>query len=221
MHAVIDVKTAALLALLFAACAVTLAQDAGRRARQAPSVTFDRLLHAEAEPQNWLTYSGTLSGIRHSPLTQITRTNLGSLEMAWLWQHQSQDVTAGLARIPTAFQSTPFVVDGILYTVSPPNDVVAMDAATGRVIWTHPYAPRRRTPSYVTQRGLAILGDTLFMGTRDARLRAMNATTGDLAWDATVADPADPGCGQEMCYSITLAPLVVKNKVIVELDDWP
>jgi alcohol dehydrogenase (cytochrome c) len=135
--------------------------------------------------------------------------------MAWLWQHQSQDVTTGLARLPTAFSATPLVVDGILYTVSPPNDVVAMDAATGRVVWTHPYAPKRRVPSYVTNRGLAILGDTLFMGTRDARLRAINATNGDLVWDAPVADPADPTCGQEMCYSITLAPIVVKNKVIV------
>ena len=152
------------LVMLFAPCALTFAQDAPPSARRTPPVTFNRILHAEQEPQNWLTYSGTLSGTRYSPLTQITRSNLNSLELAWIWQ--APEMAGG-------FEATPLVVDGILYMVRV-NDAVALDAATGRVIWTHSYAPKITNLVYRQNRGLAILGDTLFMGTLDAHLLAIN-----------------------------------------------
>lgn len=171
------------------------------------AVSFDRILHADQEPQNWLTYSGALSGQRYSPLTQLTPANVGNLQLEWVWQAQS--------RVPK-FEATPLVADGVLYTVQAPNDVVALDGATGRVVWTYRYTPKNfRVCCGQVNRGLAILGDTLFMGTLDAHLLAINASTGKLVWDTTVANSADPSCKGNVCYSITHAPLVVKDKVIV------
>src|SRR2546429_8439114 len=81
-------------------------------------VTFERILRAGQEPQNWLTYSGTVLSQRHSPLTQITPENVRNLELQWIFQARSLE----------KFEATPLVVDGVLYTVQPPNDAVAMDA---------------------------------------------------------------------------------------------
>ena len=186
-----------------------------RTTRPVPTpVTFERILHADREPQNWLTYSGNLLGQRHSLLAEITPTNVKGLELAWLWPSQSTG----------QFEATPIVVDGVLYTVQAPNDVVALDAISGAVLWTFTYTPapgaRATGGGGRPNRGLAILGDMLFLGTLDAHLIAINAKTGKLAWNTTVADSADPACkppdvAQAPCYSITHAPLVVKDKVIV------
>jgi alcohol dehydrogenase (cytochrome c) len=189
---------------------------AADHARRAPAVTFDRILHAADEPQNWLTYSGSVLGDRYSRLTQINAENVNKLELAWLWQTRSA----------FGFEATPLVVDGVLYTVQPAsvaaaasNDIVAIDAATGRVIWTYAYRPlpsarasggRGGHPN----RGLAILGGTLFVGTIDAHLLAIDAFSGRLLWNTTVADAADPVC-RSSCYVITHAPLVLKDKVVV------
>ena len=81
-------------------------------------VTYDRLLHADREPQNWLTYSGNYNGQRYSPLDQITPANVKNLELQWVFQVRN----LGAA---DKFEATPIVADGIMYTVSPPNDVVA------------------------------------------------------------------------------------------------
>ena len=164
-------------------------------------VTFDRLLNAEEEPQNWLTYSGNVYGYRHSALTELTPTNVKDLELAWIWQ---QPRSAG------KFEATPLVVDAVLYTVQSPNDVVALDATTGRFLWTYRYVPapegRVSGGGGRVNRGLAILGDTLFMGTIDAHLIAINAKTGAPVWNTTVADAADPMCQipdrWTYCYSI-------------------
>jgi len=182
-------KTRAILTLL-ATCALKA---------QTP-VTFDRILHAAAEPQNWLTYSGTTFSQRHSLLTQITPENVNKLELQWVFQAKSLE----------KFEATPLVVDGVLYTVQAPDDVFALDAATGRIFWNYNYSPhpKSRTCCGRVNRGLAILGDTLFMGTIDAHLIALDAKTGQVLWNTTVAPV-------EEFYSITHAPLVVKDKVIV------
>src|SRR5579871_4513696 len=86
-------------------------------------VTFDRILNANNEPQNWLTYSGSMMSQRHSALTQITPDNVKDLELKWAYQVKSFE----------KFEATPLVVDGVMYTVQAPNDVIAIDAATGRV----------------------------------------------------------------------------------------
>ena len=117
---------------------------------QAP-VSFDRILNPAKEPQNWLSYSRTLDNHRHSPLTQITPQNVKSLQLSWVWQNRSLE----------KFEATPLVVDGVMYTVQPPNDVVALDAVTGRPFWTYSYAPapEGRPCCGRVNRGLAILGE--------------------------------------------------------------
>ena len=167
---------------------------------QAQQVTFDRILHADKEPQNWLSYSGTPFNQRYSHLAQITPANVKNLQLQWIWQARSLE----------KFETTALVVNGVLYTVQAPNDVVALDAETGRPYWTYSYSPAAdaRTCCGRVNRGLAILGDTLYMGTIDARLLAIDSKSGELLWNVKVASSSDR-------YSITHAPLIVKDKVIV------
>jgi alcohol dehydrogenase (cytochrome c) len=163
-------------------------------------VTQDRLVRAANEPQNWLTYSGGYFSQRHSPLRQIDPANVQRLEMKWVFQNQ----------VFGAGQSTPLVVDGIMYLTQRPNDVLAVDAQTGRAFWQYRYtvSPDARVCCGSNNRGVAILGDMLFMGTLDAHLVALDAKNGRPLWNATVGDP-------KLGYSITMAPLVVKDKVLV------
>src|SRR5690349_12376040 len=86
-------------------------------------VSFDRIINADSEPYNWLTYSGSMMSQRYSRLAQITPQNVKNLELQWVFQAKSLE----------KFEATPIVADGILYTVQAPNDVVALDAITGRV----------------------------------------------------------------------------------------
>jgi alcohol dehydrogenase (cytochrome c) len=197
--------------------------EIANRARKAPAVTFDRIVHAESEPQNWLTYSGRLAGHRYSPLVQIAPSNVKDLELAWIWQAQSREPACPCPNLrpllTTLMEATPLVVDGIMYTVQAPNDVVALDATTGRVIWTLPYTPTSggRAPfgNGRVNRGLAVLGDTLFLGTLDAHLLAIDAYSGQLRWNATVAGGRGADCAH--CFIITHAPLALNGKVIVGL----
>src|SRR6202171_2750594 len=163
-------------------------------------VSFDRIVRADKEPHNWLTYSGGFQSQRYSSLTQITPDNVKNLELQWVYQARSLE----------KFEATSLVVDGIMYTVQAPNDVIALDAVTGRVFWTYQFAPSKEARPCCgrVNRGLAILGDTLFMGTIDAHLIAIDAKNGKPLWDTTVAK-AESG------YALTHAPLVVKDKVIV------
>jgi len=133
-------------------------------------------------------------------LTQITPDNVKNLEQQWVFQAHSLE----------HFEATPLVVDGVMYTVQAPNDIVALDAASGRVYWVYAYVPSpdARPCCGMINRGLAILGDTLFMGTVDAHLIAVNAKSGRPVWDTKVAE-AQSG------YALTHAPLVIKDKVIV------
>ncbi len=163
-------------------------------------VSSERLLNAAQEPQNWLTYSGTYASQRYSTLRQIDQTNVKNLEMKWVFQSQSSH----------NFEATPLVVDGIMYLTQPPNDIVALDAKSGRVFWVYQYVPSpdARPCCGFVNRGLAILGDTLFMATVDAYLVAVDAKTGAPLWKVKVAEAAEG-------YAMTLAPLAVKDKVIV------
>src|SRR5438445_4092883 len=99
-------------------------------------VSFERILGASKEPENWLTYSGTTLSQRYSLLDQITPANVKNLELQWIYQ----------ARSLQKFEATALVVDGIMYTVQAPNDVIALDAATGRVFWTYSHHPEHGRP---------------------------------------------------------------------------
>ena len=163
-------------------------------------VTSDRILRAAEEPQNWLTYSGGYSSQRYSLLKQIDTSTVKNLELKWMFQNQ----------VFGPWETSPLVVDGVMYLTQRPNDVIALDAKSGRVFWQYRYtnSGRQQVCCGAQNRGVAILGDTLFMGTLDAHLVALDAKNGKPLWNVLVAD-------DKLAYSITLAPLVVKDKVIV------
>lgn len=163
-------------------------------------VTYDRILNAVREPGNWLTYSGNYAGHRYSQLDQITDQNVHKLKLAWAYQVNSLQ----------KFETTPLVVDGVMYISEPPSNVTALDTATGRPMWRY----RRPMPDDVrvccgqVNRGVAALGDYVYVGTIDAHLVALNAKTGAVVWDVTVAN-------YKTGHSITVAPLAVKDKIVV------
>ena len=163
-------------------------------------VTYDRILNAHKEPHNWLTYNGTYFSQHHSALDQITLDNVGKLEMTWVFQVRSLD----------KFQATPLVVDGVMYLTEPPNNVIAVDAKTGRIFWIYEHdLPNPVFPCCGrVNRGVAILGDTLFLATLDMRLIALDAKTGSKLWDTRVYD-------YRQGYALALSPLVIKDKVII------
>src|SRR5438552_13589666 len=126
----------------------------------APNVSFEQILKANQTPQNWLTYSGSNMSQRHSLLTQITPANVKDLELKWVFQSRSLE----------KHEVTPLVVNGIMYTIQSPNDVIALNAATGKTIWTysHKPIPAPRIRSGNRSRGLEICADTLFLASCDA-----------------------------------------------------
>jgi alcohol dehydrogenase (cytochrome c) len=163
------------------------------------NVTFARLNNARAEPQNWLTYWGDLRGRHFSGLKQITPANVASLKSAW---------TAQLGG--TTVETTPIVVDGMMFVTGPLNTVTALDARTGQTVWKY----MRRLPqvashcTVMTNRGLAVLGDRLFLATLDMHLIALDAKSGNVIWDVEQDD-------YRKGISNTHAPLAIDGRVIV------
>jgi alcohol dehydrogenase (cytochrome c) len=163
-------------------------------------VTYERVLNASREPQNWLTYSGGYKGWRYSTLDQINASNVQHLVTQWVFQ------SASLGQ----FETTPLVVDGVLYGTGQDNRAFALDARTGRAIWRY----QRHLPDKIqvccgmVNRGFAILGSKLFMSTLDAHVLALDSKTGNVVWDVQAAD-------YRQAYVFTVAPLLVKDKIIV------
>ncbi|HTS35069.1 MAG TPA: PQQ-dependent dehydrogenase, methanol/ethanol family [Candidatus Solibacter sp.] len=178
--------------VLLIACAFSISAPA--------QVTFERLLNSAKEPQNWMTYSGDYSGKRFSGLDQINTTNASKITAKWVYQ------TGATGKIET----TPLVVNGILYATAQDDRAFALDARTGRPIWMY----QRQLPGDIrpccgrVNRGVAILGDKVFLGTLDAHLIALDAKTGNVVWDVNSADYSTG-------HSFTVAPLAVKNLIII------
>lgn len=166
-----------------------------------PEVTFERLKDASRDSANWLTYSGTLDGQRHSRLSQINRSNVSQLKIKWLFQ---------LATSDNLVETSPLVVGTTMYLTSPPSDVWALDTRTGAPLWsyTRPMPDNLKLCCARANRGLAVLGNTLYLGTLDAHLVALDAMTGSAQWEVELADYRDG-------YSITGAPLALDGRVIV------
>jgi alcohol dehydrogenase (cytochrome c) len=169
-------------------------------------VTFDRILHADREPQNWLTYSGNYSGARYSSLNQINRTNAKNLRLKWVY-HPTY-----LANSQSKMENTPLVVDGVLYTGTV-IEVVALDAATGHQFWKYS-RPIDTNPKghvitgYQINKGVAISGSRLFWGTIDCHLIVLDTKDGHLIQDITMVD-------WHKGYHFTGVPLLVKNLIIL------
>jgi alcohol dehydrogenase (cytochrome c) len=162
-------------------------------------VPYERIVNAAAHPDNWLTYSGDYTSQRFSTLDQVTRANVSRLKVAWMYQIKA------LHKV----EASPLVFDGVMYISEPPSDVTALDLRTGRPIWSY----RRAMPQVPVccgqvNRGVAALDDQLFIGTLDSHLVALDMKTGRVRWDVEVAD-------YKLANSITLAPLAIKDKIIV------
>jgi alcohol dehydrogenase (cytochrome c) len=163
-------------------------------------VTPERLRNAAREAGSWLTYSGDYASRRWSPLTQIDTLSVKRLAIQWMYQ------TGTLGKLET----TPLVIDGILYGTGADNVAFALDPRSGRPLWRY----QRALPAKLNaccgkvNRGFAALGDRLFLATLDAHVLALDARTGHVAWDVEAAD-------YRTGYSFTLAPLAVKDRVIV------
>lgn len=174
-------------------------------AQQGPptQVTERELLDGLAvDGSRWVTFGGDYSNHRHSPLTQVTPENVNRLVQQWTFQTDT----------PGRFETTPLVRDNIIYLTGPSNLAWAIDARTGRQIWRY----RRELPPTgsltaccgLVNKGFGVLGDRLFMATLDAHVLALDMKTGAVVWDATMED-------YRRGYASTIAPLVVKDKVIV------
>ena len=163
-------------------------------------VPYERILNSNDEPQNWLTYNGGYMSQRHSLLDQINRENVNQLELTWVLQNQ----------VFGAWQSNPIIVDGIMYVTERPNSVMAVDAVTGRVFWKyrHQNADNALVCCGANNRGVAVLNDKIYMGTLDAHLVALDRVNGQLLWKVEVGDV-------NLAYSVTMAPLAVKDKILV------
>ena len=162
-------------------------------------VSVDRLAHASAEPQNWLMYWGDYQATHYSRLAQIDATNVSRLRAAWTYPMPGESV----------LEATPVVVDGVMYTTQP-GVVAALDARTGRLLWRYARPQKVKNPYEINpfNRGVAVVGNRLFVGTLDAALLALDTRTGQLLWETQVADTM-------LGYSLTSAPLVVKDRVLV------
>ena len=167
---------------------------------QHSTITSERLVDAGEDPSNWLLYSGQYNSQRFSQLKQIHDGNVEDLRVKWVRQFP----------ITELFETTPLVVDGVMYLTLPENIVWALDAKTGLPFWSyeHPLPDQLSLCCGKINRGVAILGDTLYMGTLNAELVALDSKSGNVRWTIPVADGTQG-------FSLTGAPLIVKDMVIV------
>jgi alcohol dehydrogenase (cytochrome c) len=189
---------AAIAALLFVT-PLLAEEPKGKASPPISLVTAERLRQAEKEPGNWLMYSGQYNGQRHCRLDQINDRNVHELRVKWVRQFPTQIV----------IETSPLVVDGVMYATFPENELVALDAKTGLRYWSYKYPLPKKLAICCgkVNRGVAILGETLYMGTLDGHLLARDARSGRERWKVEVA-PGAKG------HSITSAPLVVKDMVV-------
>ena len=169
--------------------------------RLAIHVNSERLRAAGTNPDEWLMYSGSYNGWRHTSLAEITPANVAQLRIRWIKQF---DITG------TIIEATPLVIDGVIFMVAEPGHVVALDDKTGNVIWEYkrPVPPDLPLIAGPFNRGLAVHGSTIFFGSLDGYLVAIDANDGKVIWQTLVGSPSDG-------YSITGAPLVVNGSVVV------
>jgi alcohol dehydrogenase (cytochrome c) len=163
-------------------------------------LSFERLSRAEREPHNWLTYWGSYRAEHFSELTQIDRRNVATLQARWA------------ASLPgsSPLESTPLVVDGIMYVSGPPGDVYALDARSGLQLWKFHREQQRVNPFQINpfNKGVAVLGQRVFVNTLDNNLIALDARSGRVLWEQNLADTLEG-------YTMTGAPLALDDKVIV------
>jgi PQQ-dependent dehydrogenase (methanol/ethanol family) len=193
----------AVAAVLAAACGTT---------PMAADVTSDRLLKADSEPGNWMTYHGTYRSWHYSALSDINAGNVKGMKEAW--SHVASRSVRGL-------QSYPLAVDGVLFYSGSYNQVWALDGATGEVLWQYKHKLNEDLVAKQTHspynRGIAIGYGNIYMGTLDGKLAAIDARTGKLAWETKLVN------SEKLTVGFTGAPLLVKDKIIIGAQggEWP
>ncbi len=191
--------------LAAAACLLVMSacdMPAGMVTQEAGAVDEARLLAAESDPDNWLAHGRTYEEQRYSPLDQVNTGNVGDLGLAFAVE---LDTNRGQ-------EATPIVVDGVIYVSTAWSKVLAANAATGEVLWRFDPevdgAKGAHACCDVVNRGVAVWEGKVFVGTIDGRLIALDAASGEKLWDVVTVDQAKP-------YTITMAPRVVRGKVII------
>ena len=185
---------------IFHSAALLLALSAGLATAADDPVTPAQLTRGTEDTANWLMYGGNYANWRYSPLTDITRDNVAQLRPAWIFQ----------PGIPGQFETSPIIADGVMYVTAAYNNLFALDAVTGEMRWQYSH----QMPSEIqiccgpANRGVAIAGDRLFMGTLDAHLVALDRSNGHVLWNVKMDEYANG-------YSSTAAPLVIDDKVII------
>ncbi|HNH34650.1 MAG TPA: PQQ-binding-like beta-propeller repeat protein [Rhodocyclaceae bacterium] len=167
---------------------------------KAISVSQGQLNSAGGQSQNWLHTNGSYEQTRYYPGSQINSKNVGKLKPAFVFQ----------TAVVESMEVAPIVVDGIMYVTTSYNHVYALDAVTGKEFWhyKHNMGPITTFCCGPNNRGVAVSGGKLFMGTLDAKLIALDAKTGKLLWETQIEDP-------EKGYSETMAPTVVDGRVLI------
>lgn len=198
----IGLMGASLLAALMSISGSALAEEvkAGTTYGDMSVVSQDMLTRADGDGNNFLHTNGNYAQTRYYPSRQINKTNVSKLRPAWIFQTD----------IVETMETTPIVVNGIMYATTAFNHVYALNAKTGQEIWhyKHKMGPITTFCCGPNNRGVAIYGDRLFMGTLDAKLVSLDAKTGKVLWEKEIADP-------ELGYSETMAPTAVNGKILI------
>jgi len=164
------------------------------------NVSQEALTKAGGQGVNWLHTNGSYDQQRFYPGTQISNQNVKNLRVAYVFQTE----------VVESMETAPIVIDGVMFLTTSYNHVYAVDAATGKEFWhyKHKMGPVTTFCCGPNNRGVAISGGKVFMGTLDAKLVALDAKTGKLLWETQIADP-------EKGYSETMSPTVIDNKVLI------
>ncbi|WP_290483442.1 PQQ-binding-like beta-propeller repeat protein, partial [Hyphomonas sp. UBA3601] len=194
------ILTGATIGLLAACGGAVDSGDASTQASQ--GINEERLLNAAGEPHNWLTHGGTFSETRFSALDAINLETIDQLDLAWA-------APLGSYR---GVEATPIIVDGVMYTTGSWSEVLALNAATGEILWRYdPEVPRSKGAHAccdVVNRGVAVYNDKVIFGSLDGRLIALDSKSGEQIWETRTVPLEEP-------YTITGAPRIVKGKVII------
>ncbi len=203
-----DVIVRACMGAAIICCAVSAAsaqeieQSTAKAATSAPAtaVTQEQLSAAASDANNFLHTNGNYDQTRYFPGKQIDTSNVGKLHPAWIFQTEVKE----------SLETTPIVVNGVMYVTTAFNHVYALNAKTGEQYWhyKHKMGPITTYCCGPNNRGVAVNGDKVFMGTLDAKLLALDAKTGSLVWETEIADP-------ELGYSETMAPTAVNGKILI------
>jgi alcohol dehydrogenase (cytochrome c) len=170
------------------------------KAAPASAVTQDQLSNAASDDANFLHTNGNYDQTRYYPGKQINTSNVGKLHPAWIFQTEVKE----------SLETTPIVVNGVMYVTTSFSHVYALNAKTGEQYWhyKHKMGPITTYCCGPNNRGVAVYGGKVYMGTLDSKLVALDAKTGSLLWQTDIADPT-------LGYSETMAPTAIDGKILI------